>query len=97
MPPNFSFEFKTLVTGKGYCTPMLYVVEIRRDREALADVMAAVREWLDAQRFEPDAFRCVTDEESVTCRFEFKVEEEARACANAFGGQLTLPGDKSPG
>jgi hypothetical protein len=36
---------------------MLYVVEIRRDLEQLASVMPAIREWLDAQRFEPDVFR----------------------------------------
>ena len=42
-------------------TGMLYVVEIRRDREHLGQVMSAIREWLDAQRFEPDAFRCDQD------------------------------------
>ena len=41
---------------------MLYIVEIRRERETLAQVMSAVREWLDAQRFEPDAFRCKMDD-----------------------------------
>ena len=71
---------------------MLYVVEIRREREAFADLMAAIREWLDAQHFEPDAFRCTTDEGSVTCRVEFKFESEARACADAFDGRLSSPG-----
>ena len=42
---------------------MLYVVEIRREREQLSAIMASIREWLDNQRFEPDAFRCTTDEE----------------------------------
>jgi len=67
---------------------MLYVVEIRRERDELSLIMARIREWLDAQRFEPDAFRCTTDETSVTCRLEFKVESEAKACADAFGGEL---------
>jgi hypothetical protein len=74
---------------------MLYIVEIRRERETLAQVMSAIREWLDAQRFEPDAFRCKMDEDVVTCNVGFKVESEARACAGAFGGQLSSPGKSS--
>jgi hypothetical protein len=64
---------------------MLYVVEIRRGREELSALMARVREWLDKQRFEPDAFRCTTDETNLICRLEFKVESEARACARYSG------------
>jgi tryptophanyl-tRNA synthetase len=72
---------------------MLYAVEIGREREDLAKVMSAIREWLDAQQFEPDAFRCTTDDESITCRLEFKRESEAAACANAFGAQISSIGD----
>ena len=72
---------------------MLHIVEIRRNREDLARVMSEIREWLDARRFEPDAFRCTTDEQSVTCRF--KIESEASACAEAFGGQVSSIGDKA--
>jgi len=43
-----------------------YRVEIRREREAMTRLMSAIREWLDARRFEPDTLRCATDEESVT-------------------------------
>ena len=71
---------------------MLYVVEIQRERGHLAAVMSAIREWLDAQRFEPDIFRSTSDEESATFRLEFKIESEAMACAEAFGGQLLSPG-----
>jgi hypothetical protein len=74
---------------------MLYVVEIQRERDRLSETMSAIREWLDSKRFEPDAFRCTTDEQSVTCRLEFKIESEASACAEAFGGQVTSIGDKS--
>jgi hypothetical protein len=73
---------------------MLYVVEIRRERENLSTIMARIREWLDSQHFEPDAFRCTTDEASVTCRLEFKVESEAVACAKVFGGEVTAIGLK---
>lgn len=71
---------------------MLYIVEIRREREHLATAMSAIREWLDAQRFEPDAFRCNTETESVTFRLEFKSEREAAVCASAFGGQVSSTG-----
>jgi hypothetical protein len=74
---------------------MLYVVEIRRERHRLSETMSAIREWLDDHRFEPDAFRCNTDEQSVTCRLEFKIASEASACAEAFGGQVSSIGDKA--
>lgn len=76
---------------------MLYVVEIRRGRHELSTMMARVREWLDAQHFEPDAFRCITDETTVTCRLEFKLESEAIACARAFDGEVRSLGDKTTG
>ena len=76
---------------------MLYVVEIRGERKDLSTIMARVREWLDSRRCEPDAFRCITDEESVTCRLEFKIESEAIACAGAFGGEVRSMGDKPVG
>jgi len=72
---------------------MLYVVEIRREREQLSAIMASIREWLDNQRFEPDAFRCTTDEEGVMCRLEFKSDSEAAACAHAFDGDVRPLGD----
>jgi hypothetical protein len=71
---------------------MLYVVEIRRDREHFAPVMSAIREWLDAQRVEPDAFRCDQDGDTILCRLEFKMEREARACAEAFQGEVSSTG-----
>jgi hypothetical protein len=74
---------------------MLYIVEIRRDHDELSTLMARVREWLDSQRFEPDAFRCTTTDDAVLCRVEFKIETEARACAEAFKGRLTSPGAKA--
>jgi hypothetical protein len=71
---------------------MVYVVKIRREREHLAMAMSGIREWLDTQGFEPNAFRCVTDDDSVTFRLEFKSESAAASCASAFGGQLSSIG-----
>jgi hypothetical protein len=76
---------------------MLYVVEIHREPEQLSAIMARIREWLDAQRFEPDAFRCATEDERVTCRLEFNVESEAIACAREFDGEVRSLGDKTAG
>ena len=76
---------------------MLYVVVIRRGHDELSTIMAGIREWLDAQRFEPDAFRCSTDDATVTCRLEFKSESEAIACARAFDGEVRSLGDKTTG
>jgi hypothetical protein len=74
---------------------MLYVVEIRRERDRLSETMSAIREWLDGHRFEPDAFRCTTDEQTATYRLEFKIESEASACAQAFSGQVISNGGQS--
>jgi hypothetical protein len=68
---------------------MLYTVEIQRERETLAKVMTAIRVWLDSQRFEPATFRCKVDEDVITYSIEFKFESEARACVEAFSGQLS--------
>jgi hypothetical protein len=88
--PHFrlrKFNRLTVPYRQGVRAPMLYVVEIERDREHFAKVMSAIREWLDARRFEPEIFRCDTHEETVTFRVEFKSESEAIACAETFGGQ----------
>ena len=76
---------------------MLYVVEMRRGHDELSTIMARIREWLDGQRFEPDAFRCSTDEATVTCCLEFKFESEAIAFARAFDGEVKSLGEKTTG
>jgi hypothetical protein len=76
---------------------MLYVVEIRRGQDDFSKAMARIREWLDAQHYEPDGFRCSTDDAMVTCRLEFKDESEAVACARAFSGEMRSLGYKAAG
>jgi hypothetical protein len=76
---------------------MLHIVEIKRSRKDLTRVMAEIREWLDARRFEPDAFRCCTDQVDVAFRVEFKVKSEATACAETFSGRLVSPGEEPSG
>ena len=67
---------------------MSYSVEVRSDAANIGSVMERMREWLDAQRIEPDIFRHTADEAGVTIHLQFKVESEARAFAHAFSGQL---------
>jgi hypothetical protein len=50
--------------------------------------MERMREWLDAQRIEPDIFRHTVDEAGVIIHLQFKVESEASAFGHAFSGQL---------
>ena len=62
---------------------MLFSVEIRCGAED-----SRMREWLDAQRFEPDAFEHTAEANSVTIRVQFKAESEAIAFARTFDGAL---------
>jgi hypothetical protein len=48
-----------------------------------------MREWLDAQRFEPDTFRHTVDGEHVAFHVQFKAENEAIAFVQTFSGQLS--------
>ena len=70
---------------------MPYTVEIRRENADLAIAMSGIREWLDGRRFEPDAFHYTSNDAGVVFRLEFKEETEARACARAFGGEISRP------
>jgi len=72
---------------------VLYAVEIRRERASMTEAMSDIREWLDARRFEPDAFRYNTDLKAVRLRLDFSTEREAIACANDFGGRLISIGE----
>ena len=67
---------------------MLFSVEISCGTEGLVAIMSRMREWLDAQRFEPDVFRHTTEGNGVTIRVQFKAESEAVAFARTFGGDL---------
>jgi hypothetical protein len=75
---------------------MAYSVEIGCDAEDLATVMSEMREWLDAQRFEPDIFRHIVARESITIHLQFQVEGKAIAFAQAFSGQLVKLSRRQP-
>jgi hypothetical protein len=67
---------------------VLHTVEIRRPLADMTMMMSAIREWLDDERFEPDAFRSITQGETVIFRLDYKVESEAKACAERFEGRV---------
>ena len=69
---------------------MLYRVEIQRAPGTMTRVMGEIREWLDAKRFEPDSFRCVTDADGIVFRLEFRSESQAQACAQRFEARLAF-------
>jgi hypothetical protein len=66
----------------------MYVVEIRRDGDGLAEPMAAIRTWLDHKRVQPSVFRLSMIPGGTVFRLEFKRASEAEAFARAFGGQV---------
>jgi hypothetical protein len=66
----------------------MYSVEVCCYAEDLAAVMSKMRQWLDAQRFEPDIFRHTVAGESVTIHLQFNVGGQAIAFAHTFSGQL---------
>lgn len=67
----------------------MFPVEIRiSDESRLSQQMVSMRTWLDKQRFEPSMFRHTATGEGLVLRVEFKVEAEAAAFANAFGGHV---------
>jgi hypothetical protein len=66
----------------------MYSVEVACDTEDLATVMSEMREWLDAQRLEPDIFRHIVARQSITIHVKFRVESKAIAFAHVFSGHL---------
>jgi hypothetical protein len=65
----------------------------------LSRMMAAMRVWLDEQRFEPSGFSCRDSGADVLVRVDFKVTGEADAFAQHFGGRVdeVLPGQSEQG
>jgi hypothetical protein len=63
---------------------MLYIVEVATDAGDLAQALSQMRTWLDHMKFQTIGFRQGVN----TCRVDFKAEQEARAFAQAFAGQV---------
>jgi len=65
---------------------MLYMVEVAIDVGNLALEFSQMRTWLDHMKFEAIGFRQIPG--TNICRINFEDEQEARAFAQAFAGQL---------
>jgi hypothetical protein len=84
------------VDGGAFTQAFLYPAAISQERRErpLAKVLSDLREWLDAERFEPVTFRCTTENDCIICRLEFQFESEAAACAAVFNGTVTALGKR---
>lgn len=71
--------------------PALRLVEISFERDSLAQSLAEMRLWLDARRFEPSTFAYDVRWRDVLVAVTFKVEAEADAFADRFGGRFLAP------
>lgn len=66
----------------------MYIVEIRRKNDDLADPMAQFRTWLDNKGIQPTVFRLSLVPQGTIFRFEFRIISEADAFAQTFAGQV---------
>jgi hypothetical protein len=65
---------------------MRYIVEVAIDAGNLARKLSQMRAWLDHMKFQAVGFRQIRG--ANIYRVDFEGEQEARAFAQAFGGQV---------
>jgi len=65
---------------------MLYIVEVATEAEDLAQALSQMRTWLDHMKFQTIGFRQMSG--ANLCRVNFEGEQQARAFAEAFSGQV---------
>jgi hypothetical protein len=65
---------------------MHYIVEVAIDAGNLARELCQMRTWLDHMKFQAIGFRQIRGANSY--RVDFEGEQEARAFAQAFAGQV---------
>jgi hypothetical protein len=65
---------------------MLYIVDVAIDAENLAHELSRMRTWLDHMKFQAIGFRQIPG--TNICRVDFESEQEVRAFAQAFAGQV---------
>jgi hypothetical protein len=65
---------------------MPYIVQVAIDAENFAHELSQMRTWLDHMKFQAIGFRKIPD--ANICRVDFESEQEAKAFAQAFAGQV---------
>jgi hypothetical protein len=68
---------------------VLHVAEVAVQPGNWAHELSQMRTWLDHMKFEAIGFRQIPG--ANICRVDFEAEREAKAFAQAFGGQLLKP------
>ena len=77
----------------------MFPVEIHMDEQtenAFTARMSAMREWLDHLRYEPSTFQYTFVATGMLFHVEFKIEAEAIAFAQEFGGCVVPRSEKMP-
>ena len=65
------------------------ITEVRiPDDDSLVGRLTDIRVWLDGHRFKPSTFTYFFLESGMKIRVGFKIDDEANAFAQAFGGFL---------
>jgi hypothetical protein len=62
-------------------------VTVRLSAARFSAALAAMREWLDRNRYEPTKFNYDQDDEAVVLSVEFPDDQEGEAFASRFDGQ----------
>jgi hypothetical protein len=65
---------------------VIYIVEVAIEAGKLAHEFGQMRTWLDHLKFQAIGFRQIPG--TNVCRIYFEAEQEARAFAQAFAGQV---------
>jgi hypothetical protein len=68
---------------------MLYIVNVVIEAENLAHKLSQMRTWLDHMSVQAIGFRQIPG--ANICRVDFEGEEEARAFAQEFAGEVLNP------
>jgi hypothetical protein len=67
---------------------MTYIAVIRYFDGSLAEIMIAMRTWLDRRRIEAERFDCCSGCPGLAFRVAFKDKDHAASFAAAFGGHV---------
>jgi hypothetical protein len=72
-------------------------IKVRLCAEDLSREMAAMREWLDYNSYEPRRFNCDKDRDTVVLSVDFMVDAAADAFAVRFDGKIEPSPSSAPG
>ncbi len=70
----------------------MQIAEVRISDDDFGKRLKDMRVWLDGNRFEPLVFTYLYLDPGMMIRVSFKIENEAEAFANEFGGAVIQPG-----